>query len=181
MKMDPLVYVCAVVAVMLPVLRWLPLMFYSINHEAFTAQIVKLLKAGNAERALKLCNAVPRAFYVAMMKALLEAGQACKPDDGEGIVSESLRDAFQREQAKQLRRARNLGFLAPIGVLVAAAGLFLAGSDPAEPAVVYAPPVITVMLWIGSVRKVGKLRDRSAEGLEQILPLAVAHYTASSD
>ncbi len=181
MKMDPLVYLCAIAAVLLPVLRWLPLMFNSINSEAFTQQILKLLEAGNLDRAIKLCNAAPRAFYVAMVKATLEAAQKCRPDDGKPLVEETLRDAFQREYSVQMKRARSLGFLPPIGALVAAGGLFMAGSDPVEPAVVYAPPIIAVMLWIGSLRKVQKLRERSMEGFGRILPLAVAHVMGAED
>lgn len=181
MQMDPLVYLCAIAAVLLPVLRWLPLMFFSIHSEAFTLQILKLLKAGNLERAIKLCSAVPRAFYVAMIKATLEAAHKCKPDDGRGLVEETLRDAFQREYSVQMKRARSLGFLPPLGALVAAGGLFIAGNEPAEPAVVYAPPIIAVMLWIGSMRKVQKLRERSMQGFERILPLAVAHVVGSED
>jgi hypothetical protein len=64
---------------------------------------------------------------------------------------------------------------------VAAAGLFLAGNEPTEPAVVYAPPIIAVMLWIGSLRKVQMLRAKSMEGFEQILPLAVDNVVGSED
>jgi len=181
MKMDPIVYVLAFAAVGLPVLRWLPLMLFSINHEAFTAQILKLLKARNYDRALKLCRVVPKAFYPAMVTAVLEAGSKCKASDGEALIRETLRDAFQREYKLQFGRARKLGFLAPAGALVAAAGLFLAGDNPAEPAVVYAPPVIAVMLWISGMRKVQKLREKSMAGLELILPPAVACITEAKE
>ena len=178
MNMDPLVYLCAAAAVALPVLRWIPLFLYSIHEEAFTVQIVKLLQAGNYTRAQKLCSAATRAFYVAMVKATLEAGKACKPDDGERLVEETLRDGFQREYSVQMKRARSLGFLPPLGALAAALGLFIAGKDPAEPGVVYAPPLVAIVLWVASLRKVQRLRSRSLNGLERILPAAVRHITS---
>jgi len=179
--MEPLVYVLAFAAVALPVLRFLPLIFFTIQHEAFTAQIVKLLEARNYERALKLCRVVPKTFYGAMIKAVLEAGQTCKPSDGQTLIKETLRDAFQREYKVQMRRATRLGFLAPLGVVLAAAGLFVAGNEPAEPPVVYGPAVITVMLWIASMRKVQKIRDRSMQGLERILPAATGCIAESAE
>ena len=68
-----MVYALAIAAVMLPVLRWLPLMFFAINHEAFNVHILKLLKARNYDRALKLCRAVPSAFYPVMVRSARQA------------------------------------------------------------------------------------------------------------
>jgi hypothetical protein len=181
MKMDPIIYVLAVLAVAPGILRGIPLVMFSIHERAFTAQIAKLLRAQNRDRALKLCNAVPRAYYVAMIKAVLDASTQCSPRDGQGLIEETLRDAFQREHAAQMRRVRKWSWLAVVGVLAAAGGLLAAGTDPTEPGVVYGPPVVALTLWIISWRKVRQLRDKSQAGFEEILSAATACAMASDD
>ena len=174
--MDPTFFILGAAGLLLLVGRLLPLMMSEINAPAFDAQIEKLLAAGNRDRAIKLCSAAPNSPYVAVVKAMLEQSSQLSPDDGEGLISESLGESHQRAVQEQQRRGGKLGWLAPIGVIVAAGATFLTLSQQQDaPPEVFLPPVIAGVLWLVCYRKLKRLDQQFAGALEKLRPLMTTY------
>jgi len=66
---------------------------WNLNHAAFLTQILKLIHAGNLQRALKLCKAVPDPPYVQVVKAVLLAAGG-SPEDPVGALAQAARGPF---------------------------------------------------------------------------------------
>ncbi len=82
-------------------LRWFLLRGVKVNYRAFNAVMIKLVKAGNVDRALKVCAAVPRCSYARALAAGLRAGQ--RREDARGFeVQDAARAAFDEELSAQL-------------------------------------------------------------------------------
>jgi hypothetical protein len=168
---DPMFFAPAIIGVLLIVGRIVPLVFNSINVAAFDTQINKLLAAGNRDRAMKLCRAAPHVPYIVVVKAMLSESKERSAKDGEGLVGEAIKEAHQRAATAQTSRVHKFGWLAPLGVVVAAGATFIAmGNQQETPELyVYMPPVIAVVIWVASLRKVARtLRQlQGAEGKYQ--------------
>jgi hypothetical protein len=155
--------------------RLVPLLWAEVNAPAFDAAIEKLLRAGNPDRARKLCQAAPRSAHVAVVRALLERSAAHAPRDGEHLIRESLQEVCDREIALQSRRARRLGWMGPLGLLTVAAGLFHgATGDPPPPPQIYVALAIAVPLTLAGYTKIRRLERQMREGVARLLPLAMA-------
>ncbi len=180
--MDPTFFILGAAGLLLLVGRLLPLMMSEINAPAFDAQIEKLLQAGNRDRALKLCNAAPNAPYVAVIKAMLEQSSQLSADDGEGLISESIAEAHQREVEVQRRRVNRLSWLAPVGVMVAAGATFLAlQQQESPPPEVFLPPIIAAPLWLACYRKARRLERAFATALDKLRPLMTAYVIENQE
>ncbi len=75
-----LILVAAALAVTGARMAWL-LSNLNMNVAAFTAQVIKLLMAGNPARALKLCAAMPRLPLSIGVRAMLEAVDSVGDDE----------------------------------------------------------------------------------------------------
>ena len=165
----------AIIGLLLIVGRLVPLIFNAINVVAFDTQINKLLAAGNRDRAMKLCSAAPHVPYVVIVKAMLCESQARSARDGRGLIDESLKDIHERTTKEQTARVRKLGWLTPLGVVIAAGATFVAMSDQqATPELyIYMPPIIAVVIWVASIRKVRRTVRQFHEALAKYqAPLA---------
>ncbi len=147
----------AIIGLLLIVGRIVPLIFNSINVVAFDTQIDKLLAAGNRDRAMKLCRAAPHVPYVVLVRAMLDESKARAAKDGEGLIGEAIKEAHARASKAQTARVHKFGWLAPLGVVVAASATFIAMGNQQTPELgVYLPPIAAVVIWVASLRKVGR-------------------------
>ncbi len=126
----------------LPWILWVvcmaPLLMYaivalrrSVNLDAFAAAVERLLDAGNVDRALKLCNALPEApALAATQRAIERAVQGPSNDGAQGYRAHSP-ESFERD-LHALRNAWNTGWhlaLSPVRAWLpwtVAGGLFAA-------------------------------------------------------
>jgi len=113
--------VAAVVAAGAGLLVALPWLTGRVNARMFTEMLIKLIKAGNLDRAKKLCGAAPGSIFVVASARCLEAFEHTPDNEAETIAQ--LRDAFVgavRDGVKQRRRRNWLGLVSMIGVFVSA-------------------------------------------------------------
>ena len=132
---------------------WAKVVFVdSINVKAFGQQVVKLMVAGNASRALKLCNAIPKVLASTTEKAMLEkaidlennpnlAMAAGSPGGTSGYRSathsnkaELLSSAFQTVASEGLKKFNVAVGIAVVGAVIVglalAAQAFVIGGVP---------------------------------------------------
>jgi len=179
--LDPTFLVVAAAGLLLAVIRFLPLMMGSLNAPAFNAMIEKLLSAGNRDRALKLCNAAPNAPYALVVKAMLKESEIHRARDGEWLVAEAIGAAHKRAVAAQKRRLGKIGWLAPLGIVVASGATYLAlRAQATPPPVVYLPPVLATLIWFACFRKLQRFNRYFAEALDKLRPL-MTRYVMRSD
>lgn len=98
-------------------------MLTRINVEAFMAALLKLIAAGNRDRARKLCAAASTTPFGRIAAAILDAAAGAPADLGPDLAVDSMRDAFTRSRGTELHRIRRLGLLALLGAVVAAGGM----------------------------------------------------------
>lgn len=90
---------------------------FNINAHAFMAQIQKLVLSNNVDRAIKLCNAAPRAALTRVIKAGLT-----RSNKGPREVSRSLEEAIMEVSPQVAKRVATLWSLANIATLVGLVG-----------------------------------------------------------
>lgn len=112
----------SVTGVGLTLLRLMLLMFVRINIGMFNEQVVKLVKAGNVDRAIKLCAAAPRSAYAAAIKKTLKRTSKLGASALDSDVSENLRAQFKDELEAEIRVVRKTDWIASLGVMIAVAG-----------------------------------------------------------
>lgn len=93
-----------------------------INYKAFNAQILKLVKADNIERAIKLTNAAPRCSYALALRAALQAGLKNQGRYGPEIQAATT-SAFTREMEAQLAGLASLTWLGVGGLVLLVCGV----------------------------------------------------------
>jgi hypothetical protein len=141
-----------------------------VNIEAATSVLLKILMAGNRERAIKLTNAAPQAVYMRAVRRALE---------GESQTRDAVKSRFDDALADGLRSfapIQNAGYAA---ILLAGLGVGLAVT-PSTPvmsvAVAGAAVVLVAML---NLTKVGKVAEDSRAGFARLLDVIVAAPAAS--
>lgn len=93
-----------------------------INYRAFNAAMLKLVKADNVDRALKLCAVVPRCSYARAMAAGLLASQ--RREDARGFeVQDAARAAFDKELQAQLQTFFAPAMIGGLGVAMLLCGV----------------------------------------------------------
>lgn len=135
-----------------------------VDVKALNAQLTKLIAAGNLDRALKLCRAVPNAFYTKGVLPALEVLQK------EGAKRQDLIQAFEQGIATQkslLMLGRAIGVVAG---LIAGAGLVL-GVINAEtvPSSAYAAPAAGLFLAVGGEFMAKRIADEAHVGFSKLL------------
>jgi biopolymer transport protein ExbB len=93
---------------------------YSLNAPVFMAQITKLVKSGNKERAAKLCAAVPNAPLARVLQAAL-----AHADRGEMDVARAVEEAVMEHTPVITHRIGWLWSLANIATLVGLVGTII--------------------------------------------------------
>ena len=102
---------------------WFPWMRGQVNADMFTKMMLKLLAAGNPDRAAKLCNAAPNAPFVVACGAALKAIHVDSKGQPESEVRINGREAFDKTLGAELSKAGALSWVA----LIAAAFAGLCG------------------------------------------------------
>lgn len=85
----------AAVGTIAALIVWLPWVKGAINARAFTDQIIKLMLAGNADRAKKLCAVAPDAPFIAGTRAAIDGLHTASSDPAEATAQ--LREIFRNE------------------------------------------------------------------------------------
>lgn len=115
------ILVVSIIAVGVAIERFIFLFFkYSINAEAFMAQVTKLVMANNIDRAIKLCNAAPTAVLPRVIKAGLT-----RANKGEVEIQNAIEEATLEIVPKVQKRTNSLQAIANIATLLGLLGTII--------------------------------------------------------
>ncbi len=143
---------------------------YSINAEAFMAQVQKLVMANNIDRAIKLCNAAPNAALPRVIKAGLT-----RANKGEVEIQNAIEEATLEVVPKVQKRTASLSALANIATLLGLLGTII-GLIEAFEALEKATPENRQRLL---ARGIALAMNTTAFGLIVAIPTMVAHLILS--
>ena len=143
---------------------------YSINAEAFMAQVQKLVMANNIDRAIKLCNAAPSAALPKVIKAGLT-----RANKGEVEIQNAIEEATLEVVPKVQKRTAALQALANIATLLGLLGTII-GLIEAFEALEKATPENRQRLL---AKGIALAMNTTAFGLIVAIPTLVAHLILS--
>ena len=143
---------------------------YSINAEAFMAQVQKLVMANNIDRAIKLCNAAPSAALPKVIKAGLT-----RANKGEVEIQNAIEEATLEVVPKVQKRTAALAALANIATLLGLLGTII-GLIEAFEALEKATPENRQRLL---ARGIALAMNTTAFGLIVAIPTLTAHLILS--
>lgn len=143
---------------------------YSINAEAFMAQVQKLVMANNIDRAIKLCNAAPSAALPKVIKAGLT-----RANKGEVEIQNAIEEATLEVVPKVQKRTAALAALANIATLLGLLGTII-GLIEAFEALEKATPENRQRLL---AKGIALAMNTTAFGLIVAIPTLVAHLILS--
>lgn len=143
---------------------------YSINAEAFMAQVQKLVMANNIDRAIKLCNAAPSAALPKVIKAGLT-----RANKGEVEIQNAIEEATLEVVPKVQKRTASLQALANIATLLGLLGTII-GLIEAFEALEKATPENRQRLL---AKGIALAMNTTAFGLIVAIPTLVAHLILS--
>jgi biopolymer transport protein ExbB/TolQ len=143
---------------------------YSINAEAFMAQVQKLVMANNIDRAIKLCNAAPSAALPKVIKAGLT-----RANKGEVEIQNAIEEATLEVVPRVQKRTASLAALANIATLLGLLGTII-GLIEAFDALEKATPENRQRLL---ARGIALAMNTTAFGLIVAIPTLVAHLILS--
>lgn len=162
---------CSIFAIGIVIERFIFLFFkYSINAEAFMAQVQKLVMANNIDRAIKLCNAAPSAALPKVIKAGLT-----RANKGEVEIQNAIEEATLEVVPKVQKRTASLQALANIATLLGLLGTII-GLIDAFDALEKATPENRQRLL---ARGIALAMNTTAFGLIVAIPTLVAHLILS--
>lgn len=161
----------SIVAIGVVIERFVFLFFkYSINAEAFMAQVQKLVMANNIDRAIKLCNAAPSAALPRVIKAGLT-----RANKGEVEIQNAIEEATLQVVPMVQKRTASLQALANIATLLGLLGTII-GLIEAFEALERATPDTRQQLL---ARGISLAMNTTAFGLIVAIPTLVAHLLLS--
>jgi biopolymer transport protein ExbB len=141
-----------------------------INVHLFGEVLAKLVRAGDLDRALRLCAAAPHSFYVQIARPMLEAAEQSKAS-GDALLRERVRDAFDTERPRQLARIRAHRWTLAAAVVAAVVGALLAiAADPSQDYVLLGSFAVVGLVLLDR-RKVRAFERDSRSAGEQLLAL----------
>lgn len=143
---------------------------YSINAEAFMAQVQKLVMANNIDRAIKLCNAAPSAALPKVIKAGLT-----RANKGEVEIQNAIEEATLEVLPKVQKRTASLQALANIATLLGLLGTII-GLIEAFEALEKATPENRQKLL---AKGIALAMNTTAFGLIVAIPTLTAHLILS--
>ena len=143
---------------------------YSINAEAFMAQVQKLVMANNIDRAIKLCNAAPSAALPKVIKAGLT-----RANKGEVEIQNAIEEATLEVVPKVQKRTASLSAIANIATLLGLLGTII-GLIEAFEALEKATPENRQRLL---ARGIALAMNTTAFGLVVAIPTLTAHLILS--
>ncbi len=135
--MNPLsmviVYMLGGVGVGLAIVRTVQVFRWQINIPAFNAALIKLARAGNMERALKLCRVAPNAIYARMVTPAI---QAAMDQETDGLRrAAAMERAFAEAEPAAMKLDHNGPLLSGIALaacVAAAAVALVSGVAPVQ-------------------------------------------------
>ena len=122
----------------------LPWFAGTVNAEAFADILIKLAKAGNLDRAEKLCHAAPRSIFVVASARCLAALGTASDSDAEAIAQ--LRDTFVGAVRDGVRRRQRGGWLTLISLAAAAIAVYVVAVDHLHPGVLAGAGLAVLLL-----------------------------------
>jgi biopolymer transport protein ExbB/TolQ len=161
----------SIVAIGIVIERFIFLFFkYSINAEAFMAQVQKLVIANNIDRAIKLCNAAPSAALPRVIKAGLT-----RANKGEVEIQNAIEEATLEVVPRVQKRTASLQALANIATLLGLLGTIIGLIEAFEALEKATPENRQKML----ARGIALAMNTTAFGLVVAIPTLIAHLVLS--
>ncbi len=173
-----MVYAGGIVAVALALLRASRLFVEMLDVAKFNEAMGKLLRAGNRDRARKLANAVPKAIYGYVARALIERSFELQADDGRGMVTDALRERLHQELEQQTRRMQRWDWLSVLAALAAGVAALGPADEVSAEASIGIPAVAAVLIlwaWFRTRREL-KVSKRGGEELVELLAAYVVDH-----
>jgi biopolymer transport protein ExbB len=115
-----IILVVSIVALGIIIERFVMLIRYKINGEAFMAQVQKLVMQNNIDRAIKLCNAAPEKALAKVVKAGLQRAQKSEVE-----ITNAVEEAILEILPKVNKRLPNLPILANVATLMGLLGTII--------------------------------------------------------
>jgi len=112
-----IILVVSIVCLGIIIERFVMLIRYKINGEAFMAQVQKLVMQNNVDRAIKLCNAAPEKALAKVVKAGLQRAQKSEVE-----ITNAVEEAILEILPKINKRLPNLPILANVATLMGLLG-----------------------------------------------------------
>lgn len=165
-------YVLIGVGLALALVPWVELQIRGMNSGMFTEAVIKLVKADNLDRGLKLCRAIPRAVYARAVGAILEQAQELG-DLRQPGARQKLEDNFHLHFDEGIKHLRRFEWLGSLGVLVAVAGAAM--SVTGDTFEIYPPigALAALAVTFGARRMVSQTRAAGRAGAEQVIETLV--------
>jgi hypothetical protein len=123
--------VACVVAAAAAVPVALPWLAGRINTGLFADMVVKLVDAGNLDRARKLCAAAPRSLFVTACARCLDALPGASASDAEATAE--LRETFVGAVRDGVRRRQRTGWLSLVSLVAVAIAVYMVVAEHAYP------------------------------------------------
>ena len=143
---------------------------YNIHGRAFLEQAEKLILANNVDRAIKLCNTVPRAILPRVVKAGLLAAHK-----GRAAVSAALEEALLEYTPLLQKRIQTMWSLANIATLIGLIGTITGLISAFRAVSLASPEQRTNMLTQG----ISEAMNNTAFGLSIAVTNIIAHMFLS--
>jgi hypothetical protein len=140
----------------------------SLNTEAFAVQVIKLVEAGNIDRAGKLCAVAPGVFAVSGVAAVVGAWQ-----QGERSRS-GLQAAYERVTAPRRKGMQTYRWASVGGMLLGAAALggtalVVTSSGMLPPQWAWGLGLVPIVVGVFNIRKSAQIPARSDRAFASIL------------
>jgi hypothetical protein len=174
---DTLAIVAAVVAVGGAAFAALPWIKGALNAHAFATIVVKLANAGNVERVVKLCRAVPDAPFAAATAVAIEALHGAPDDAAEATAM--LRDRFRGSVRAWIDRASNRWIYIAIAAGGAAGACLLPRPSvlPVTAAIAGLAVIVLAYMWL----QARKLAHDAVEQGDAVVAALVASRALTSN
>jgi hypothetical protein len=137
----------------------------SVNIDKATEVLIKILSAGNRERAMRLTNAAPQAVYMRAVHHAL---------GGDSTTREAVQSRFDSALADGLRpfpAMTNAGYVA---VLAGGLAAGLAATSSSPNVAVIATSIAAVIVALRNVKQLGAIEAQARAGFARVVDVLVA-------
>jgi hypothetical protein len=145
-----------------------------INADMFTTMLLKLIAAGNPDRARKLCAAASMSPFGRIAAAILAAHAAAPADLGSGLAADSMREAFARSRDQEMKKLTRVGWLGLLGSLLATGSMALAATHGIDGIWLLGPGPAGAALALWTWRTIGRTGKEAAQHGPRIIEALAA-------
>jgi hypothetical protein len=170
-------YVFGALGLALAAARVVVVLRITLNHDAFTAHLVKLVRAGNRDRAIKLATVVPWSTCARVSRAVLVRSAEIEGAAWAELMADDLNQTLQRAYSAEMRRLAWARWLGVPALACAAVALVFGLSLPAAPQV-FALPALTAIGVVWSWRQLAAVASGSLRCGEQVVEVLVGQASA---